>query len=93
MYINPGIMRLIFSFSFSTESSGNCTNQISNFFSASGPDGKPVSCPFTEDQLQEHFEDFYEDIFTELAKYGDVAELNVCDNLGEHLVGNVYVRF
>ena len=51
-----------------------------------------MACPFTEEQLQEHFEDFYEDIFTELAKYGEVAELNCCDNLGEHLVGNVYVR-
>lgn len=25
-------------------------------------------------------------------KYGEVEEMNVCDNLGDHLVGNVYVK-
>eukprot|EP00009_Paramoeba_aestuarina_P013363 CAMPEP_0201540272 /NCGR_PEP_ID=MMETSP0161_2-20130828/70851_1 /ASSEMBLY_ACC=CAM_ASM_000251 /TAXON_ID=180227 /ORGANISM="Neoparamoeba aestuarina, Strain SoJaBio B1-5/56/2" /LENGTH=397 /DNA_ID=CAMNT_0047947727 /DNA_START=565 /DNA_END=1758 /DNA_ORIENTATION=- len=58
-----------------------------------GPDGKPLPCPLTQEQIQEHFEDFYEDIHSELAKYGELAELNVCDNLGEHLVGNVYCRY
>merc|ERR1712150_401817 len=26
-------------------------------------------------------------------KYGEIEEMNVCDNLGDHLVGNVYVKF
>lgn len=26
-------------------------------------------------------------------QYGDVEEMNVCDNLGDHLVGNVYIKF
>ena len=26
-------------------------------------------------------------------KYGEVEEMNVCDNLGDHLVGNVYIKF
>jgi splicing factor U2AF subunit len=43
--------------------------------------------------LQEHFEDFYEDIFEELDKFGEVENLNVCDNQADHLVGNVYVKF
>ncbi len=43
--------------------------------------------------LQEHFEDFYEDIFEELAKYGEIEGLNVCDNTSDHLIGNVYVKF
>ncbi len=38
-------------------------------------------------------QDFYEDIFLELAKYGEVEYLNVCDNLADHMVGNVYVKF
>jgi len=42
---------------------------------------------------QEHFEDFYEDVFGELEKYGQIEELNVCDNLAEHLIGNVYVKY
>lgn len=29
----------------------------------------------------------------ELAKYGEIEEMNVCDNVGDHLVGNVYVRY
>jgi len=47
----------------------------------------------TEPQLQEHFDLFYEDMFVELGKYGEIEELNVCDNVGDHLVGNVYVRY
>ena len=26
-------------------------------------------------------------------KYGEVEEMNICDNLGDHLIGNVYVKF
>ena len=47
----------------------------------------------TPRELEEHFEDFYEDIFDELAKHGEIEGLNVCDNLADHLVGNVYVKF
>jgi len=48
----------------------------------------------TEEQLQLHFEQFYEDIFTELSvNYGEIEEMYVCDNVGDHLIGNVYVRF
>ena len=41
----------------------------------------------------EHFEDFYEDVFEELANFGELDSLNVCDNVCEHLSGNVYVKF
>jgi len=44
-------------------------------------------------KIQEHFEDFYEDLFEELGKYGEIDSLNVCDNLADHMVGNVYVQF
>ncbi|KAJ3366933.1 Splicing factor U2AF 26 kDa subunit, partial [Kappamyces sp. JEL0680] len=47
----------------------------------------------SQNELQEDFDLFFEDIFMELAKYGEVEEMNVCDNVGDHLVGNVYVRF
>ena len=39
------------------------------------------------------FAEFYEEIHDELSNYGIVEELNICDNLGDHLVGNVYVKF
>jgi splicing factor U2AF subunit len=41
----------------------------------------------------EHFEEFYADVFGELSKFGEIEELNVCDNLGDHLLGNVYVMY
>jgi len=45
-------------------------------------------------ELQQHYDDFFEDIFLEMEeKYGEVEEMNVCDNLGDHLVGNVYIKF
>lgn len=37
-------------------------------------------------KVQEHFEDFYEDLFEELSKYGEIDSLNVCDNLADHMV-------
>ncbi|GLT63820.1 hypothetical protein SLA2020_363540 [Shorea laevis] len=49
--------------------------------------------PLDPRKIQEHFEAFYEDLFEELSKYGDIESLNVCDNLADHMVGNVYVQF
>ncbi|KAI3951860.1 hypothetical protein MKX01_021598 [Papaver californicum] len=43
--------------------------------------------------IQQHFDDFYEDLFEELSKYGEIESLNICDNLADHMVGNVYVQF
>ena len=55
-------------------------------------EGNKVSDEALQEALK-HFENFYEDIFLELAKYGELLELNVCDNLGDHLIGNVYAKF
>lgn len=53
-------------------------------------DGRHIS----EDEDQKHFDEFFEDIYVELEeKYGPIEEMNVCDNLGDHLIGNVYVKF
>nr|CAA77132.1 U2 snRNP auxiliary factor, small subunit [Oryza sativa] len=49
--------------------------------------------PIDPEKMQEHFEDFYEDIYEELSKFGEVETLNVCDNLADHMIGNVYVQF
>ena len=40
-----------------------------------------------------HFEEFYEEVFSELAKFGEVDEIVVADNIGDHMIGNVYVKF
>ena len=34
---------------------------------------------------------YYLSVFS-LLKYGAIEEMNVCDNLGDHLVGNVYIK-
>ena len=41
----------------------------------------------------QHFEDFYEEVYMELAKYGELDEVVVADNIGDHMIGNVYVKF
>merc|ERR1740117_866091 len=51
-----------------------------------GPDGAMVDDT-------EQFEDFFEEIFDELSKFGEVEQLNVVENLGDHLFGNVYVKY
>lgn len=56
-----------------------------------GPDGLPI--PVDPKKVQQFFEDFYEDIFLELNSYGQLDHLCVCDNLADHMVGNVYVKF
>lgn len=57
-------------------------------------------------RAQEHFDQFYEDLYceiqrsvnkslkyqTHLFKYGPIEELNVSGNLGDHLIGNVYIK-
>ncbi|XP_065907056.1 splicing factor U2AF 35 kDa subunit-like isoform X4 [Dysidea avara] len=43
---------------------------------------------------QAHFDEFFEDVFLEIEeKYGAIEEMNVCDNMGDHLLGNVYIKF
>ncbi|KAI3386808.1 hypothetical protein SNEBB_000734 [Seison nebaliae] len=45
-------------------------------------------------QQQKEFNQFYQELFEEISKkYGEIVELNVCNNLGEHLNGNAYVKF
>jgi len=48
----------------------------------------------TESMLQKHYDEFYEEVFYEIeSKYGEIEEMNVCENLGDHIVGNVYIKF
>lgn len=51
------------------------------------------NCKLSEAELASYFETFYEDVFCELSKYGNLLEMHVCDNVGDHLIGNVYARF
>ena len=53
----------------------------------------PSMLNLTADQLQKAFDTFYEDIFCELAKFGKIMEMHVVDNVGDHLIGNTYIRY
>ncbi|UJR37896.1 hypothetical protein I4U23_030585 [Adineta vaga] len=49
---------------------------------------------YTDEQVQQHFDEFYEEVYNEVEeKYGEIEAMTVCDNLGEHLVGNIYIKF
>ena len=39
------------------------------------------------------FEKFFEDVFKEMSQYGEIEDMIVVDNLGDHIVGNVYVKY
>jgi hypothetical protein len=40
-----------------------------------------------ERQMEEDFLNFYEEVHEELSKFGEIEEMNVCDNLGDHMIG------
>ena len=55
---------------------------------------KIIKAQITESMLQKHYDDFYEEVFYEIeSKYGEIEEMNVCENLGDHIVGNAYIKF
>lgn len=61
--------------------------------SAKSADGSHLVANVSDEEMQEHYDNFFEDVFVECEdKYGEIEEMNVCDNLGDHLVGNVYIK-
>jgi splicing factor U2AF subunit len=55
---------------------------------------KEILDPNNEEQVQKHFDEIFQELFVEMeAKYGEIEEMNICDNLSEHLAGNTYVKF
>jgi len=46
-----------------------------------------------EKEAQQHYDEFYEDVFLELGNFGEIEEINVTSNLGDHLSGNLYVKY
>lgn len=47
----------------------------------------------TKKQAEEDFLCFFEDMYEELGKFGRLEALNICDNLGDHMIGHVYAKF
>mmetsp|Transcript_28445 Transcript_28445/g.42992 ORF Transcript_28445/g.42992 Transcript_28445/m.42992 type:complete len:260 (-) Transcript_28445:52-831(-) len=46
-----------------------------------------------QEKAQEDFLLFFEDIYMELSKFGQLEALHVVDNLGDHMIGHVYANF
>ena len=39
------------------------------------------------------FDEFYEEVFMKLAEFGELEELVALDNINDHMIGNIYVKF
>ncbi len=46
-----------------------------------------------KEKAQEDFLVFFEDIYMELSKFGQLEALHVVDNLGDHMIGHIYANF
>ena len=73
-----------------------CRKQSSELFpkfSSRSFYGPTLHCSETNNILFNSSLQPFQEVFAEMEeKYGEVEEMNVCDNLGDHLVGNVYVK-
>lgn len=47
----------------------------------------------TYQKAQDHVEAFFEEVFLELANYGEIEDLVVLDNVSDHMVGNLYCKY
>lgn len=59
----------------------------------SKPSNYEPEVQLTEEEIQEKFDLFYKDVFTHISKLGEIKNLVVCENVNNHLNGNVYVQF
>ncbi|KAM3722214.1 Splicing factor U2AFsubunit [Dirofilaria immitis] len=56
--------------------------------------GGTIRQDFTKEKEQREFDEFFREVYLEInEEYGEIEEMNVCDNAGEHMLGNVYVKF
>ena len=46
-----------------------------------------------EKQIRKHFEEFFEDVFSEMMNFGEIQEMCVAGNIGDHLIGNTCAYF
>lgn len=55
-------------------------------------EGQPIPNEKIEEIIQ-NLEQWYAEVFLEIAKYGEILEMHILDNIGDHLLGNVFVKF
>lgn len=55
--------------------------------------GSRYNFQYDKKYIKKHFEHFYKNVWRTFMELGRIAELRVVSNLGEHLLGNVYIKF
>jgi len=50
-------------------------------------------CAPEDPRVQEDYDEMYEDLYEELLRFGEIEELHLVENLSEHMIGNLYVKF
>uniref|UniRef100_A0AAF5Q222 Uncharacterized protein n=2 Tax=Wuchereria bancrofti TaxID=6293 RepID=A0AAF5Q222_WUCBA len=56
--------------------------------------GDIIRQDFSKEKEQREFDEFFREVYLEIdEEYGEIDEMNVCDNTGEHMLGNVYIKF
>ena len=43
--------------------------------------------------MQQAYDDFLEEIVEELSRYGKLEDVQIVENLGDHMIGNVYAKY
>lgn len=56
---------------------------------AEGQDVDDAAAELAQDQ----YEQFLEEVWEELSKFGEIEELVTVDNIGDHMIGNAYVKY
>ena len=55
--------------------------------------GNPVPLEYEKEWLKKHQTRFYEDVYLTIMEIARIIEMRVMDNVCDHLVGNVFVKF
>lgn len=45
------------------------------------------------EEVISNLEQWYAEVFLEICKFGEILEMHILDNIGDHLLGNVFVKF
>ncbi|KAL6634564.1 hypothetical protein ACP70R_027235 [Stipagrostis hirtigluma subsp. patula] len=72
----------------------SCTLLMKNMYNGPGLAlEQDEGLEFTDEEVEQKYEEFYEDVHTEFLKFGELINFKVCRNGSFHLRGNVYVHF
>uniref|UniRef100_J3LDV2 C3H1-type domain-containing protein n=1 Tax=Oryza brachyantha TaxID=4533 RepID=J3LDV2_ORYBR len=72
----------------------SCTLLMRNMYNGPGlASEQDEGLESTDEEIEQSYEEFYEDVHTEFLKFGELVNFKVCRNGSLHLRGNVYVNY